>query len=51
MPLSLLQSLTRTIARACRPGLLALLALFAATSACVSEDARTGEMVPRGNQR
>lgn len=35
----------------CRPGLLALPALFAGTSACVTENKTTGEMVPRGNQR
>jgi len=31
--------------------LLASLALFAGTSACVTENMTTGEMVPRGNQR
>jgi outer membrane protein assembly factor BamE (lipoprotein component of BamABCDE complex) len=31
--------------------LLALLALGAGTSACVSENAQTGEAIPRGNQR
>jgi len=35
----------------CRPGLLALPALFAGTSACVTENKTTGEMVPRGDQR
>jgi outer membrane protein assembly factor BamE (lipoprotein component of BamABCDE complex) len=38
-------------AKACRPGLLALLALFAGTSSCVTENTTTGEMVPRGKQR
>lgn len=34
-----------------RPGLLASLALLCGTSACVTENTTTGEMVPRGNQR
>ena len=33
------------------PALLALFALLGATSACVTQNAETGEMVPRGNQR
>jgi len=31
--------------------LLALLALLGGTSSCVTQNAETGEMVPRGNQR
>jgi len=34
-----------------RPGLLAALALLCGTSACVTENKTTGEMVPRGDQR
>jgi len=39
------------ITRHGRPGVLLLLALFAGTSSCVTSNAQTGEMVPRGNQR
>ena len=39
------------LSRILGPGLLALLALVAGTSACVTENAQTGEVVPRGNQR
>ncbi len=35
----------------CLRGLFALLTLLAVTSACVTENVTTGEMVPRGNQR
>jgi len=38
------------ITRICRPGFLALLTLLAGTSACVTENTTTGEMVPRGKQ-
>jgi outer membrane protein assembly factor BamE (lipoprotein component of BamABCDE complex) len=47
----LFPSTMATLSRICRPGLFALLALGAGTSACVTENAETGEMVPRGNQR
>lgn len=40
-----------SITRACRPALLAILLLGAGSAACVSQNAETGEMIPRGNQR
>jgi outer membrane protein assembly factor BamE (lipoprotein component of BamABCDE complex) len=51
MNVPILRSSLATIGRACRSGSLAWLVLFAGTSACVTENATTGEMVPRGNQR
>ncbi|MCY2959470.1 MAG: hypothetical protein NTY35_04830 [Planctomycetota bacterium] len=45
------RSTLAVIAKACRPGLLAWMLLFAGTSACVTQNTDTGEMVPRGNQR
>jgi outer membrane protein assembly factor BamE (lipoprotein component of BamABCDE complex) len=51
MHLSLLRPVLASSAKICRPGLLALLALFAGTSSCVTENTQTGEMVPRGKQR
>lgn len=33
------------------PGMLAWMLLFTGTSACVSKNMTTGEMIPRGNQR
>lgn len=38
------------ITRICLPGSFALLALLAGASACVTQNATTGEMVPRGKQ-
>lgn len=38
-------------ARLCRVCVLACLTLLPATSACVTENTTTGEMVPRGDQR
>jgi outer membrane protein assembly factor BamE (lipoprotein component of BamABCDE complex) len=35
----------------CRPACLAALALLAGASGCVTQNATTGEMVPRGKQR
>lgn len=45
------RSTRSAIAQVCRPGLLAWMLLFAGSSACVTENTTTGEMVPRGNQR
>ncbi len=42
---------SNSIARLLRPGMLAWMLLFTGTSACVTENTTTGEMVPRGNQR
>lgn len=39
------------LSKLCRSGLLVLFAVLAGTSACVTENTTTGEMVPRGNQR
>jgi len=42
---------SNSISKLVRPGLLAWMLLFTGTSACVTENVTTGEMVPRGNQR
>ncbi len=46
-----LRSSLSQISKACRSGSLAWIVLFAGTTACVTENTTTGEMVPRGNQR
>jgi len=46
-----LRSRLAAVAKVCRPGLLGALLLFAGSSACVTQNTTTGEMVPRGNQR
>jgi outer membrane protein assembly factor BamE (lipoprotein component of BamABCDE complex) len=51
MNLPILRSSVSTVGKACRSGALAWIVLFAGTSACVTENTTTGEMVPRGNQR
>ena len=45
------RSFPARFARACRPGFLAWMLIFAGASGCVTENTTTGEMVPRGNQR
>lgn len=40
-----------TLSKNCRPALLAIPLLCAGAGSCVTENAQTGEAVPRGNQR
>jgi outer membrane protein assembly factor BamE (lipoprotein component of BamABCDE complex) len=48
---SLLRPIQASSVKASRIGLLTLLLLLGGTSACVTENTTTGEMVPRGKQR